>query len=782
MANNANIRIILSLRFFSLAIIAVLLCAGSSKAQWRAAKLPVGYENGYYLDVYFLPTNPQLGWVSGMQGRLLRTTDGGITWRGAVVPTGGDMLESVQFVTPSIGYTSGPSGIWKSVDGGITWSDITPPITAAVSFWGCFFVNQQVGLLMAGVCGGPQYFCRTTDGGITWKYFTGNEPDTKLSDAMLYSPDGVGYASSSGLIWRTDDGGRTWRVLSQTGSHVWQEEITHLGNSILVPTSGVDCDGNARNVGEMRFSTDEGLTWNRVQTQHSMFGAFLTSPYSGWGVGDDGTVIHTIDAGKTWQLVNCGLPSGVNIDDIWFINDTTGWCVGEGVYQYVPAKGTPIKIQSSKSRLCAGDSALLSAPEGYDRYVWSTGQNARTITVRGGGIFRVTAYIDAICHITSDSIEIASLPATNPILQINRPVPGLCNPGDSIIISVQNAGFTSYRWSTGETGREIVVKNEGTYFVTTIDTNGCTGMSQVMAIKKSDPYKPRIAMSRAAVFCAGDSVTLTADAGYNEYLWSSGESTRSITVKKNGDYSVTVRDANGCYGTSDSVKIVVLDLQNRLEIKSIYSEKGEFSLDSVNLGNLICRQLIIYNRDSTETVVIEQPVLLHNIRFSLRQSELPTIIPPLSEAALSICFAPTDSGLVRDTLIISDTCSPNFIPIRGYGIPIKLRGETLCEIPLQGDIFSLGKNYRVSDIFPNPTHDGFSIIYETDKTEESTVSVHLITLFGENIGKNIRKIESNNGNKKLGEIYVDTSHLTAGTYIFTISVGVYSSAMRLVVE
>ncbi len=336
MTNNTNIRTILSRRLFPLAIIAALLCFGSSHAQWRAAKLPAGYESGYYLDVFFLPVNPQFGWISGMQGRLLRTTDAGATWFGTVVPTGGDMLESVQFVTQTTGYTSGPSGIWKSTNGGITWSDITPPITAAVSFWGCFFANQQVGLLMAGVCGGPQYFCRTTDGGATWNYFTGNEPDTKLSDAILDSPDGVGYASSSGLVWRTDDGGKTWDVLSQTGTHVWQEEITNLGSSILVPASGQDCDGNSRNVGEMRFSTDEGRTWNRAQTQHSMFGAFLSSPVSGWGAGDGSMVIHTVDAGKTWQLVNCGLPSGINIDDIWFVNDTVGWCAGEATPSCVP--------------------------------------------------------------------------------------------------------------------------------------------------------------------------------------------------------------------------------------------------------------------------------------------------------------------------------------------------------------------------------------------------------------------------------------------------------------
>ena len=59
--------------------------------------------------------------------------------------------------------------------------------------------------------------------------------------------------------------------------------------------------------------------------------------------------------------------------------------------------------------------------------------------------------------------------------------------------------------------------------------------------------------------CAGDTATMSAGAGFSEYLWTTGETSQSIQVTIPGDYYVTVTDANGCTGvdwTTVSNKIV----------------------------------------------------------------------------------------------------------------------------------------------------------------------------------------------------------------------------------
>ena len=47
---------------------------------WKSATLPANVANNYWLDVYFLPGNTQLGWVCGFNAATVRTTAGGTTW------------------------------------------------------------------------------------------------------------------------------------------------------------------------------------------------------------------------------------------------------------------------------------------------------------------------------------------------------------------------------------------------------------------------------------------------------------------------------------------------------------------------------------------------------------------------------------------------------------------------------------------------------------------------------------------------------------------------------
>jgi gliding motility-associated-like protein len=60
--------------------------------------------------------------------------------------------------------------------------------------------------------------------------------------------------------------------------------------------------------------------------------------------------------------------------------------------------------------------------------------------------------------------------------------------------------------------------------------------------------------------CSGDEVTLTA-AGLpfgNDYLWSNGQTSQSISVSEAGTYSVTVTSISGCSATSEPVTIDVV--------------------------------------------------------------------------------------------------------------------------------------------------------------------------------------------------------------------------------
>ncbi len=321
---------------------------------WQHCNLPTPYNTGYYLDAFFMPTNPQYGWVCGFNGYVLRTTDGGTNWQGTVVPYNGSQqghLESIQFVTTQIGYCSGPCGVFKSVDGGASWANITPTIPNAQNPWGLSFLNANWGVLVAGGCGTSQYFLLTTDGGQNWTLSSTSVPQSGMTDVILY-PNGNGMAVGSGSLYRSLDSGRTWSPFQSTWSNFWDEELSISGFSVLVPWAGNTCSG-AGVGGGGRMSVDFGANWKNFPTNIPMYGAYLLSPGQGWICGNNRNMWRTLDSGDTWELKNCGIDS--DLDDCWFINDTTGFVTGTGVYKLVPPERSLSKSPIDFGSFCYPD-------------------------------------------------------------------------------------------------------------------------------------------------------------------------------------------------------------------------------------------------------------------------------------------------------------------------------------------------------------------------------------------------------------------------------------------
>jgi hypothetical protein len=118
------------------------------------------------------------------------------------------------------------------------------------------------------------------------------------------------------------------------------------------------------------------------------------------------------------------------------------------------------------------------------------------------------------------------------------------------------AGFT-YLWSNGATTQSIVVTASGSYSVTVTNASGCSTASAATAVTVNPlPPVPVITPSGSTNLCPGQSVTLTAPAGFT-YLWSNGATTQSIVVNSTGNFHVTVTNANGCQRQSAPVSVVM---------------------------------------------------------------------------------------------------------------------------------------------------------------------------------------------------------------------------------
>lgn len=114
---------------------------------------------------------------------------------------------------------------------------------------------------------------------------------------------------------------------------------------------------------------------------------------------------------------------------------------------------------------------------------------------------------------------------------------------------------------------KIVYSTPGTYNISLTTKNGI-GTSTPATTTVTVNAKPvnTVTASGSLTFCKGDSVVLTAAAnGTMSYAWSHGPTSKFVTVKDSGNYTVTVTNTgNGCSNTSavQTVKVNALPVVN----------------------------------------------------------------------------------------------------------------------------------------------------------------------------------------------------------------------------
>ncbi len=87
-------------------------------------------------------------------------------------------------------------------------------------------------------------------------------------------------------------------------------------------------------------------------------------------------------------------------------------------------------------------------------------------------------------------------------------------------------------------------------------------------ILECDADAPIIKVIGDLEFCKGESIVLEADKDYPNYLWSTGETTKSITVTEEGSFTLIIPESDECMPKSKVVHVSVLNVPNlRINIK-----------------------------------------------------------------------------------------------------------------------------------------------------------------------------------------------------------------------
>lgn len=152
-------------------------------------------------------------------------------------------------------------------------------------------------------------------------------------------------------------------------------------------------------------------------------------------------------------------------------------------------------------------------------------------------------------------VTVAERPLMNPVIDPAGPFT-MCT-GDSITLSVFNGPYTSYKWSNGPVTASNLVKTFGNFIVTVKDVYGCSKASNPVTVNNTTPT-PVITTNPASSLnlCPNTVITLTAPAS-GSYLWSSGETTQSISKTVAGSYTVMVANGN-CSAASAVTRVTYL--------------------------------------------------------------------------------------------------------------------------------------------------------------------------------------------------------------------------------
>jgi YD repeat-containing protein len=254
----------------------------------------------------------------------------GQTWAQINSPTN-LTLKSCSFTDQDTGWVITADLIYKTTDGGFTWTNQSYPPDPPNNdryFNSVHFINSNVGIIACLNVTSTGYnpallstVLWTDDGGVNWLYKDLGNPGGHW-DAKLINTNTAYAAGSYGNFKKTTDGGTTWTDLNVTGGFSGLKLYPISEDTVYY--AGLD---NLNIKGGYGKTVNGGTTWNSsVISTNTHFEAISFANYNkGWIGGAGGEIKITNDAGATWTPCNSGVTSEIN--DMAFTDTTNGWAV-----------------------------------------------------------------------------------------------------------------------------------------------------------------------------------------------------------------------------------------------------------------------------------------------------------------------------------------------------------------------------------------------------------------------------------------------------------------------
>ena len=237
--------------------------------------------------------------VVGQRGHILVSGDGGASWKQAQVPARA-LLTALHMHDANTGWAVGHDAvILRTDDGGGTWRLVHRAPEEERPLLDVWFRDKQLGFAV----GAYGYFLATRDGGKTWTSRPISKDDFHLNEIVPAGPRRLFIAAEAGVVYRSDDGGANWRELSSPYTGSWYGALV-LGEEELL-LLGLR--------GHLFRSEDGGGSWTQVATgtTATLTDAIRLPDGAVLFTGLEGILLTSRDGGRTVSATRLPLRQGI---------------------------------------------------------------------------------------------------------------------------------------------------------------------------------------------------------------------------------------------------------------------------------------------------------------------------------------------------------------------------------------------------------------------------------------------------------------------------------------
>ncbi len=283
----------------------------------KAAGIP---DSVAQLSLFFLDENN--GWSCGRDGAVMRSRDGGATWREVTRPTANDLNE-IYFIDENHGWVVGKWGfVAETKDGGDSWQWLMEMPGNTLSQ--IHFTDENNGYAI-----GTDIFIQTKDGGENWEFI----PDISGSD-VEFADKNNGWLITYDEILGTQNAGNTWQKQAEYKS----KNIVDL--KVLDKNTAWFMAHIADSATVFR-TTNAGTDWVKMaDIPWNLNAVEFVSPNIGWGVGDKGIILKTEDGGQSWSKQYQGRQDIFGaFNSVDFVDESYGWAVNWSAEVFLTTNG-----------------------------------------------------------------------------------------------------------------------------------------------------------------------------------------------------------------------------------------------------------------------------------------------------------------------------------------------------------------------------------------------------------------------------------------------------------